>query len=126
MRARVWVEEWRIGDWGPPLRIGDQVSWGLGPFDAESLDGLSEIFGRAACGSITHEIDDLSEVAAASVAGRVLAIDELRVAYPSPRGGSPIAGSGVLKSVSAATLMGDGPGPDGLVIMGFLIDVSDD
>jgi hypothetical protein len=126
MRARVWVEEWRIGDWGPPLRLGDRVSWGLVRFDAESLDRLSEIIRPAACGSITHEIVDLSEVAAASVDGPILAIDELRVAYPSPRGGSPIAGSGVLKSVSAATLMGDGPGPGGLVIMGFLIDVADD
>jgi hypothetical protein len=123
----VWVEEWRIGDWGRPgPRLGDLVDWGLDRPSPEDLDWLTEIIGAEWTETITHEIDDAPPVAAVSLAGRVVAIDQIRAAYPDAHGGSPIPGSGVLQSVSEATLMGDGPGPDGLVIMGYLIDVSDD
>lgn len=123
MQARVWVGEWRIGDWGRPIDLGQMVTFLVCNPDPGGISWLGGAIGAHNAATVTHVIADVDTDFTEEIHGRVDAIRAIRVRYPSPRGGSPMAGSGVLTGASRATLMGE-PGPDGLTVMGYLIDIN--
>jgi hypothetical protein len=123
---RVWVDEWRIGDWGRPIEVGQLQTFLTYDPEVEHIASLSALIGASLAAAVTDEIADMETDLTRWVRGRVMAIDAISVLYSSPQGSSPVDGNGALVSVQRSTLMGGsdrGADPTGRIVESYLINV---
>lgn len=120
----VWVEAWQMQCCGERFALGDEVSWTLREPGSEWLTAVlgADLAGRVAAAEEHH--GGLPGSAPVTV-GTVASIQTVHCRYaPVPDGPAlyPVAGSGVVSSVTSAD--GWTPDRDDLRFVGYLVQLT--